>query len=316
LVVAIALFVPVLEICSNALYWGKTNTNDHSKTHVVSSYIASFGILCTHGFIFFAINLPMLQLAMCSAGLAILPSTVWKNFPNTQEAKKNVKGTQTNISFFVRNTVAVLMCIYMLLANLGSTTKKDTDALIPRFLHATVGFVFPSLRQYWGMYVRPPKPLEMCGIEWHVIGRLNGEASTGSIDLLQWLQLGTLSRPSNVTAGSSCSSMYSAKMWRMFFHKAVTRRLLRAVENYAIHSDKYNVSEENHCNTTNAGEECVLLTAFLEYICKYWKTMHAHTSLEAIDIYGNVIMARMNKTQLTEAILLPVIQDSKCKTID
>ena len=133
---------------------------------------------------FFAINLPMLQLAMCSAGLAILPSTAGKTL---QEAKKNVKGTQK--TFLLRQKYGCRLCAYMLLANLGSTTKKDTDALIPRFLHATVG-VFPSLRQYWGMYVRPPKPLQMCGIEWHVIGRLNGEASTGSIDLLQWLQLG------------------------------------------------------------------------------------------------------------------------------
>ena len=35
LVVAIALCVPVLKICSDALYWGKTNTKDHPKTFVV-----------------------------------------------------------------------------------------------------------------------------------------------------------------------------------------------------------------------------------------------------------------------------------------
>ena len=61
---------------------------------------------------------------------------------NTQEAKENVKETQNSISFFVRNKVAMLMCIYMLLANFGSTAKRDTDALIPKFLQATVGVVF------------------------------------------------------------------------------------------------------------------------------------------------------------------------------
>ena len=124
-----------------------------------------------------------------------------------------------------------------------------------------------SLRQFWGMYVAPPKPLQMCGVEWHVIGRLNQKAKLVSIDLLKWLQLGTVSRPANVTAGSTCSSIYPAGMWRMFFHKAVKRRLRRTLMRYAMHSDQCDVPETNHCDSISAGEECVLLNAFLEYSC-------------------------------------------------
>ena len=207
------------------------------------------------------------------------------------------------------------MCIHMLLGNFGVMTQRNTDAFVPKALQNTVGIVFPSLRQFWGMYVSPPKPLQMSGVEWHVIGRLNEKAKVVSIDLLKWLQLGTVSRPANVAAGSTCSSIYPAKMWRMFFHKAVKRRLRRTLMRYAMHTDQSDVPETNHCDSISAGEECVLLNAFLEYSCKYWNITHDGTSLEAIDIYGNIIMTRMNVTQRTRTIFLPVIQDYKCKTI-
>ena len=35
-------FCAIIIVCSDALYWGTTDKNDHSKTLVISSYIAVF----------------------------------------------------------------------------------------------------------------------------------------------------------------------------------------------------------------------------------------------------------------------------------
>ena len=64
--------------------------------------------------------------------------------------------------------------------------------LFPKALQNTVGIVFPLTSAILGNVCLPPKPLQMCGVEWHVIGRLNEKAKVVSIDLLKWLQLGTV----------------------------------------------------------------------------------------------------------------------------